>query len=69
MKRSKEDTAATRRHIVEVAAQKFMANGLQISVPDLMSAAGLTHGGFYRHFESKEELVKEACEGAMHSIY
>jgi TetR/AcrR family transcriptional repressor of nem operon len=68
MKRSKEDAAETRRHIVSAAAHEFMANGLQISVPDLMSAAGLTHGGFYRHFESKEELIKEACEEAMSSI-
>ena len=68
MKRSKEDTAETRKHVVSVAAREFRENGLQFSLADLMGAAGLTHGGFYRHFDSKEQLVAEACEEAMRTI-
>jgi TetR/AcrR family transcriptional regulator, transcriptional repressor for nem operon len=34
----------------------------------LMAAAGLTHGGFYRHFESKDELIAEAFGAAIDSI-
>jgi TetR/AcrR family transcriptional repressor of nem operon len=33
-----------------------------------MAAAGLTHGGFYRHFESKDQLVAEACDAAVRSM-
>ena len=36
-----------------------------LSVADLMQEAGLTHGGFYRHFDSREELVAEAVEYAL----
>ena len=36
-----------------------------IGVADLMKSAGLTHGGFYGHFESKEDLMAQACERAM----
>lgn len=35
-----------------------------MTVPELMAAAGLTHGGFYRHFRSKEDLVTQACTAA-----
>jgi TetR/AcrR family transcriptional repressor of nem operon len=35
-----------------------------VSVPELMAEAGLTHGGFYRHFESKESLAGTACLAA-----
>ncbi|WP_261985516.1 TetR/AcrR family transcriptional regulator [Burkholderia cepacia] len=36
---------------------------------DIMSAAGLTPGGFYRHFESKDHLVAEACDVASATLY
>ncbi|ACC75137.1 TetR family transcriptional regulator [Paraburkholderia phymatum] len=69
MRKSKAETADTRRRIVEVAAREFRANGIQTTgLADLMSAAGLSHGGFYRHFESKDQLVAEACEAGLAAI-
>jgi Transcriptional regulator len=63
MRKSKIETAETRRRIIEVAAQQFRSKGIQATgVNEVMSEAGLTHGGFYRHFESKNQLVAEACE-------
>lgn len=53
----------TRRKIVEAAARQFRERGLDaVSVADVMSAAGLTHGGFYAHFDSKDELIAEALQ-------
>jgi len=69
MRRSKDDTAETRRRIIDVASTEFRRNGIaNVSVNDVMTAAGLTHGGFYRHFESKEQLVAEACDCALTSL-
>jgi TetR/AcrR family transcriptional repressor of nem operon len=65
MRRSREDTIETRARIVAVASRLFRARGIQAtSVADVMAAAGLTVGGFYRHFDSKEGLVAEAIEAA-----
>jgi TetR/AcrR family transcriptional repressor of nem operon len=65
MRRSQEDAAKTRARIVEEASRLFRARGIDAtSVADVMSAAGLTVGGFYRHFESKEDLVVEAIDAA-----
>ena len=65
MRRSREDAAETRRSIVETASRLFRARGIApVSVADIMGALGLTVGGFYRHFESKEALVAEAIEAA-----
>ena len=65
MRKSKQEAAETRRRIVKAAAAKFRLNGIGgTGLSDLMAAAGLTHGGFYRHFESKDQLVAEACAAA-----
>jgi TetR/AcrR family transcriptional regulator, transcriptional repressor for nem operon len=61
MRKSKAETAKTRQRIVEVASESIRNQGIDATgVAEIMAAAGLTHGGFYRHFGSKEELVKEA---------
>jgi len=66
MRKSKAEAAQTRRRIVEVAASAFKANGIHATgVAEIMAAAGLTHGAFYRHFASKEQLVTEACAASM----
>ena len=53
-----EHKEETRRRIVEAAAAAFRANGVDgISLADVMRQVGLTHGGFYAHFKSKEDLV------------
>src|SRR5262249_29286802 len=55
----------TRRAIVEAAAAAFRAGGVAgVRIEDVMARAGLTHGGFYAHFSSKDELVGEAVERA-----
>lgn len=65
MRRSQEDTAKTRARIVAEASRLFRARGIDAtSVADVMSAAGLTVGGFYRHFENKEALISEAIDTA-----
>ena len=52
----------TRRDILDVATAKLRVDGIEgARVTDVMHDAGLTHGGFYVHFESKDDLVAEAC--------
>jgi TetR/AcrR family transcriptional repressor of nem operon len=69
VKKSKAETAQTRRRILEVAAQAFKSNGIHSTgVAEIMAAAGLTQGGFYRHFASKEQLVAEACADSMGAL-
>jgi TetR/AcrR family transcriptional repressor of nem operon len=56
----------TRRHIIEVASKRFRADGVDaVGVASLMADAGLTNGGFYAHFTSKEDLIKEAVVSAL----
>src|SRR5260221_13694562 len=65
MKVSREQATQNRERIVDAAAQLFRERGFDgIGVADLMKAVGLTHGGFYGHFESKEDLMAQACERA-----
>ena len=67
MRYQKGHKEATRQKIVEVAAAEFRKEGITgIGVVDVMARAGLTHGGFYSHFSSKDELVREAIEEAGH---
>lgn len=67
MGHSQADKAESHDRIVRVAATRFRETGVDgIGVADLMSDAGLTHGGFYRHFASRHELVAEAIERALH---
>jgi TetR/AcrR family transcriptional repressor of nem operon len=69
MRRSKADTARTRERIVETASKQFRRHGIsEAGLSRLMAAAGLTHGGFYRHFASKDQLVTEACHKALLSL-
>ena len=69
MRKSREEAAQTRRRIVEAASSEFRKNGIVATgLNDLMNAAGLTHGGFYKHFESKDQLVSEACAEAVETM-
>jgi TetR/AcrR family transcriptional repressor of nem operon len=69
MRKSKQEAAATRQRIVMAAAAAFRKNGIAgTGLDDLMAAAGLTHGGFYRHFDSKDQIVAEACTAAVESL-
>src|ERR1700761_3090233 len=63
---SKADKAQSHERIVQTAAMRFREKGIEgISVADLMKEAGLTHGGFYRHFESRDDLVAQAVACAL----
>src|SRR3989442_165486 len=64
---SRADKAGSHDRIVRLAAARFREVGVDgIGVADLMKEAGLTHGGFYRHFASRDALVAEAVERALH---
>jgi TetR/AcrR family transcriptional repressor of nem operon len=66
MKVSREQAAENRDRVIEVAAQLFRERGFDgVGVADLMKAAGLTHGGFYGQFSSKDELIAEASARAL----
>lgn len=61
MKVTREQATKNRAHVVEVAGTEFRRHGFDgIGVADLMKAAGLTHGGFYNNFASKDALAAEA---------
>ncbi|KAA0980210.1 TetR/AcrR family transcriptional regulator [Pseudomonas sp. ANT_H12B] len=62
---SRKQAELNREIIVEAATRLFRERGLHgISVVDVMAAAGLTHGGFYGHFESRDALAQEASSRA-----
>jgi AcrR family transcriptional regulator len=62
----KDHKKATRTRIVKVAAKRFRKEGAKAAgVVGLMADAGLTHGGFYAHFDSKEELFRDAVAHAL----
>jgi TetR/AcrR family transcriptional repressor of nem operon len=63
MRITKDQVAENRARVVGAAAQLFRAKGFEaVGVAELMAAAGMTHGGFYNHFDSKEEIEAAACE-------
>jgi TetR/AcrR family transcriptional repressor of nem operon len=69
MRKSREEATQTRKRIVTAASKSFRRDGVVATgLIDLMSAAGLTHGGFYKHFESKDQLVAEACDEAVDAL-
>jgi TetR/AcrR family transcriptional repressor of nem operon len=67
MGHSRDDKARSHERIVEIAAARIRESGTTgPGVAELMKAAGLTHGGFYKHFDSRDDLVAEAVEHALH---
>src|ERR1700692_2755331 len=66
MGHSKASKANTHARLVEAAAARFKERGVDgISLSDLMKDLKLTHGGFYRHFDSRDELGTEAVDLAL----
>jgi TetR/AcrR family transcriptional repressor of nem operon len=62
VKVTREQAQKNRARVVEIAGTEFRRHGFDgIGVADLMKAAGLTHGGFYNNFESKDALAVEAA--------
>jgi TetR/AcrR family transcriptional regulator, transcriptional repressor for nem operon len=65
LRKSRLEAAQTREAIVAAAADLIRRTGIaEASLADMMAAAGLTHGGFYRHFRNKEHLISEALSAA-----
>ena len=65
MRYEKGHKESTRRRIIDTAFARFRKDGIEgVGVADLMAEAGLTHGGFYSHFKSKEDLVRAIMEEA-----
>lgn len=70
MRYEKGHKEATRQRIVETAAARFREEGIAgVGVANLMSDIGLTQGGFYNHFESKDDLASEAIALAWQGTY
>jgi TetR/AcrR family transcriptional repressor of nem operon len=65
LKVSKEKAEENRQRVIDTAATLLRERGIDgIGIVDLMQAAGLTHGGFYRQFKSKDDLVAQAVQRA-----
>ena len=66
MRVTREQAAANREKVLKAAGTLFRQHGFDgIGVADIMKRAGLTHGGFYGHFASKDDLAAEACTRAV----
>lgn len=73
MRVSNSKAQENRERVIKTAAAQFRDHGIEgISIADLMKAAGMTHGGFYKQFKSKDDLVVQAVtraiEGTMADI-
>jgi TetR/AcrR family transcriptional regulator, transcriptional repressor for nem operon len=65
MGHSRVEKAKTHKRIVSIASKKFREEGLAgVGIGELMKEAGLTVGGFYKHFDSRDDLVAEAVSSA-----
>jgi TetR/AcrR family transcriptional repressor of nem operon len=63
---SQDTKAKNHRRIVDIAARRIRESGTDgPGVAEIMSEAGLTHGGFYKHFDSRDDLVAEALDAAI----
>ena len=66
MKTSKANVLANREKLLQAASEGFRQHGFDgVKVADVMQAAGLSHGGFYTYFESKDGLVAQACAASL----
>ncbi len=69
MRYDAEHKASTHRRIVKSASRQLRKKGLNgPAVATLMKASGLTHGGFYKHFSSRDDLVVEAIEESLREL-
>lgn len=69
MRVSRQQAAENRKRVIETASRLFRENGFDgIGLKDLMAGAGLTQGGFYKQFASKDELVALATRRALESV-
>ncbi|MFJ2033492.1 TetR/AcrR family transcriptional regulator [Streptosporangium sp. NPDC087985] len=63
---SQAEKAASRERVLSIAARKVRAEGVsRPAIADIMEEAGLTHGGFYKHFASRDDLIAQAAALAL----
>ena len=66
MKVSRDQAARNREKVIDAASRLFRARGVEgVGIGEVMRECGLTHGGFYNQFDSKEALVAEACAASL----
>jgi TetR/AcrR family transcriptional repressor of nem operon len=66
MKTSKANVELNREKLLQAASQGFRKRGFDgVKVSDVMQGAGLSHGGFYTYFKSKDDLVAQACDQSL----
>ncbi len=69
MRVSRAEKEKSRARILDSAARLLRERGVEgASVADVMSDAGLTHGGFYRHFDTKDAMVRAALDSAFDQV-
>lgn len=69
MKVSREKVAENRRLILEAAGRLFRERGFEdVTVAEVMKAAGLTHGAFYGHFKSKDDLIAQTLTHTLAAV-
>jgi TetR/AcrR family transcriptional repressor of nem operon len=69
MRVSREATAESKSRVVREASKMLREHGVDAaSIADVMKASGMTHGGFYKHFKSKNELVRASVRFAFDDI-
>jgi len=69
MRVTREQAAQNRERVLDTASKLFRERGFNgVGVADLMQSAGLTHGAFYGQFESKEDLMAQACARAYEKL-
>jgi TetR/AcrR family transcriptional repressor of nem operon len=67
-RRSAADKAETHERIIERASRAFREYGSGVGIGEVMKELGLTHGGFYRHFQSKDDLLVEAIARSLDEV-
>jgi len=69
MRKSRAEASRTKENIIDAAAATFRQDGIAATtLIELMAAAGLTRGGFYKHFASKEEVLAQASTHAIDGV-
>jgi TetR/AcrR family transcriptional repressor of nem operon len=69
MRKSNAETAESRARILSNASRLFLTEGIaSVGTREIMSASGIAQGGFYRHFDSKQQLLEEAYHQALANL-
>ncbi|MEU2226779.1 MULTISPECIES: TetR/AcrR family transcriptional regulator [unclassified Streptomyces] len=69
MGHSQAEKAASRERVLRIAARKIRQDGMSgPGVAEIMREAGLTHGGFYKHFASRDDLIAQAATAALTEV-